>query len=80
MNEYNNDPVKGMPMNMKGFWLLIIGLLVMIIGFVLMWGGGSEDPAVFNYDMFDFRRLVLAPLVILAGIIVEVVAIMKVFK
>lgn len=80
MNKYNNDPVKGMPMNMKGFWLLIIGLLVMIIGFVLMWGGGSEDPAVFNYDMFDLRRLVLAPLVILAGIIVEVVAIMKVFK
>jgi hypothetical protein len=80
-NRYDdNDAEKGMPMNMKGFVILLIGLLVMILGFVLMMGGGSEDPAVFNYDMFDFRRLVLAPLVILAGIIVEVVAIMKVFK
>lgn len=72
--------MKGMPMNTKGFWLLLIGLLVMILGFVLMMGGGSDDPAVFNYAMFDSQRLVLAPLVIVAGIVVEVVAIMKVFK
>ena len=45
-----------------------------------MIGGGSDDPAVFNYAMFDFQRLVAAPIVILCGIIIEIVAIMKVFK
>ena len=55
---------------------MIAGLLVMIAGFVLLSGGGSKDPQVFNYAMFDFRRLVVAPVVIIAGIVVEVVAIM----
>lgn len=64
----------------KGLRLLIAGLLVMIAGYILMTGGGSDDPQVFNYAMFDFRRLVAAPLVIIAGIVVEVVAIMGSFK
>lgn len=71
---------KGMAITVKGLKLLAIGLLVMIAGFILMMGGGSDDPAVFNKDMFDFQRLVAAPLVIICGIVVEVVAIMKVFK
>lgn len=64
----------------KGLKYLLAGLLVMISGYILMIGGGSDDPAVFNYAMFDFQRLVAAPLVILCGIIIEIVAIMKVFK
>lgn len=64
----------------KGLKYLLAGLLVMISGYILMIGGGSEDPAVFNYAMFDFQRLVAAPIVILCGIIIEIVAIMKVFK
>lgn len=64
----------------KGLKCLLAGLLVMISGYILMIGGGSDDPAVFNYAMFDFQRLVAAPLVILCGIIIEIVAIMKVFK
>ncbi|MBQ2550073.1 MAG: DUF3098 domain-containing protein, partial [Bacteroidales bacterium] len=43
-------------------------------------GGGSKDPQVFNYDMFDFRRLVAAPIVIICGIVIEIVAIMGKFK
>ena len=66
-----------MAMGPKGLRLLLAGLLVMVAGFILMTGGGSSDPQVFNPAMFDFRRLVAAPLVILAGIVVEVVAIMK---
>lgn len=54
-----------------------IGLLVMVLGFVLMIGGGSSDPNVFNPEMFNFRRLTLAPLLIMAGIVVIVVGIMK---
>ena len=52
----------------------------MVSGYLLMMGGGSDNPQVFNYDMFDFRRLVAAPTVIILGIIIEVVAIMRVFK
>ena len=64
----------------KGLKLLLVGLIVMIAGYLLMMGGSSEDPNIFNYDMFDFQRMVAAPVVIICGIIVEVVAIMKVFK
>ena len=54
-----------------------IGLLVMVLGFVLMIGGGSSDPTVFNPEMFNFRRLTLSPLRIVAGVIVIIVGIMK---
>lgn len=63
-------------MTPKGIKLLIIGLLVMVAGYILMTGGGSKDPQVFNYAIFDFRRLVAAPIVIVCGIIIEIVAIM----
>ena len=59
----------------KGLRLMLAGLVVMAAGYILMMGGGSDDPQVFNEAMFDFRRLVAAPVVILAGIVVEIVAI-----
>ena len=65
-----------MPMTEKGLRLLLMGLIVMVAGFVLMIGGGTVDPDSFNWAMFDFRRLVAAPLVIICGIVIEVVAIM----
>ena len=64
----------------KGLKYLLIGLLVMVSGYILMSGGGSSDPQVFNYDMFDFRRMVVAPIVIILGIVIEVIAIMGLFK
>ena len=64
----------------KGLKLLIEGVLVMVAGYILMMGGGSKDPQIFNYSMFDFQRLVAAPLVIFCGIVVEVIAIMGLFK
>lgn len=64
----------------KGLKYLLIGLLVMVSGYILMCGGGSEDPEVFNYAMFDFRRMVAAPIVIILGIVIEIVAIMGLFK
>ena len=60
--------------------MLLIGLIVMFSGYILMSGGGSDNPEVFNYSMFDFRRMVAAPVVIILGIVIEVVAIMRVFK
>lgn len=61
----------------KGIKLLLAGLIVMAAGFILMMGGGPKDPQTFNYAMFDFRRTVAAPVVIVAGVIVMVVAIMR---
>ncbi len=76
----NMDTNEKMPITPKGLKYLLVGLLVMVSGYILMSGGGSDDPQVFNYAMFDFRRLVVAPIVIILGIIIEVVAIMGVFK
>lgn len=64
----------------KGLKFMLAGLLVMIAGYILMTGGGSDDPSVFNPAMFDFRRLVAAPLVILCGVAIEIIAIMGTFK
>ena len=69
-----------MAMTPKGLKMLLIGLIVMVSGYILMAGGGSDDPQVFNWDMFDFRRMVAAPSVIILGIVIEVVAIMGIFK
>lgn len=69
-----------MAMTPKGLKMLLIGLVVMFSGYILMAGGGSDDPQVFNWAMFDFRRMVAAPTVIILGIIIEIVAIMGFFK
>ena len=72
----NNEKMSITP---KGLKYLLIGLIVMVSGYILMTGGGSDDPQVFNYAMFDFRRMVAAPVVIILGIVIEVVAIMGMF-
>lgn len=72
MSENTKMPVSG-----KGLRLLLMGLVVMVAGFILMIGGGTVEPDKFNWAMFDFRRLVAAPLVIICGIVIEIVAIMR---
>jgi len=57
-------------------WLLI-GLGVIALGFVLMAGGGSDDPNVFNEEIFNFRRIGLAPTVVLIGFGITIYSIMK---
>jgi hypothetical protein len=61
----------------ENFKLMAIGFVVIILGFILMVGGHSDDPNVFNYDIFSFRRITLAPLILLAGFVFEIYAIMK---
>lgn len=63
-------------MGAKGLWTMLAGLALMALGCVLLAGGGSDDPNVFNEAMFNTRRLVVAPLVIVAGIGVVIAAIM----
>ncbi len=56
--------------------LMVVGLVVLALGYILLTGGGSDDPNVFNPAMFDSRRLVVAPILIVLGFVVEIVAIM----
>lgn len=71
---------KKLPMTRKGLLIMLAGAAVMAAGFIIMSGGQSSDPQVFDYSIFNFRRLVVAPLVILSGIIMIVAAIMGSFK
>ena len=68
-----------MPLTMRNYLLIIAGMVIIIIGMVLMTGGGSDDPAVFNYDMFSWRRITLAPILIIFGFAFEIYAILKRF-
>ena len=61
----------------QNYRLLFIGLALIFLGFILMIGGGSDDPNVFSDKIFNFRRLTLAPILVLAGYVVEIFAIMK---
>ncbi|MDE5636791.1 MAG: DUF3098 domain-containing protein [Alistipes sp.] len=75
-----SDPNDGrMPLSMKNYVLLAAGLAVIILGFVLMSGGGSDSPEEFNYAMFSWRRITLAPILVIAGFAFEIYAILKRF-
>jgi len=68
----------GFALGKENYKLIIIGFVIIIFGFLLMIGGKSEDPNLFNADeIFSFRRITLAPMVVLAGFIFEIWAIMK---
>ena len=60
----------------KNYIFMLIGLFFIGLGFILMSGGGSDDPNVFNPDMFNFRRLTVAPTLVLLGFVIEVYAIL----
>ena len=66
---------KVMPFGKQNYIIVLIGLALLALGFILMLGGGSTDPDVFNEKMFDFRRITLSTILILAGFVVEIVAI-----
>jgi hypothetical protein len=57
--------------------ILLVGIAVIALGFILMSGGGSDDPNVFNEDIFSFRRIRLAPTTVLIGFGITIYAILK---
>jgi len=61
----------------ENYKLLAIGFGIIVIGFLLMLGGESDSPDKFSEDIFSFRRITLAPIVVLAGFVFEIWAIMK---
>lgn len=65
-----------MAISERGLRLLLVGLVVMVSGFMLLAGGKSDNPDFFNWEMFNFTRMVAAPILIIAGIVIEIVGIM----
>ena len=80
MNQKNTRKKEetGFALPKENYLYLLIGFIVIIIGFALMIGGRSDDPNVFNEnEIFSFRRITLAPIVVLLGFIFEIWAIMR---
>jgi hypothetical protein len=67
----------GFALGKENYKLMAIGFAIIVVGFILMAGGGSDDPNVFNPDIFSFRRITLAPIILLLGFAFEIYAIMK---
>ena len=72
-----NKEDKGFALGKENLRLLMIGFLIIVVGFVLMIGGNSPNPNVFNKEIFNFQRITLAPIVVMVGFIFEIYAIMK---
>ncbi len=73
----NEDNKTTMPFGRDNYLWVIIGLAFLLIGFILMIGGGSDNPDVFNEAIFSFRRITLAPILVLIGFGIQIYAIMK---
>jgi SNF family Na+-dependent transporter len=69
------DEQKVMPFGRQNYIIVLIGIALLVLGFILMLGGGSNDPDVFNEKMFDFQHITLSTILILAGFVVEIIAI-----
>lgn len=59
----------------RNYMIMIFGVVVILVGFALMMGGGSDDPNVFNEEIYNFRRIRLAPTLVLIGLAIEIYAI-----
>lgn len=69
-----------MPFAVKNYITILVGVALLLVGFVLMSGGGEHTATEFDYSIFSFRRITLAPVVVIAGFVVVGFGIMKRFK
>lgn len=76
MKEKNQNNQSEFLFKKKNYLIMLIGILLIAFGFILMAGGGSDDPTVFNEEIYNFRRIRLAPTLVLIGLAVEIYAIM----
>lgn len=82
--EKKNNPVYGNKKQKKSiplfgkmnYILMIVGVVVLFVGYITLMGGGTDNPAEFNDAIFSSRRMVVAPILMLLGLVIEIVAIM----
>tara|TARA_B100001248_G_scaffold45163_1_gene28751 strand:+ start:2958 stop:3182 length:225 start_codon:yes stop_codon:yes gene_type:complete len=60
----------------RNYKFMIVGIIFIALGFILMSGGGSDDPNVFNEEIYSFRRIRIAPLIVIIGFAIEIYAIL----
>ena len=77
MAKKEKKQVVDFPFGRENYMWMLIGIGLIFLGFVLMAGGGSEDPAVWNPEIFSHRRITIAPILVIAGFVAEVYAITK---
>ncbi len=75
--EQSND--EKLPLSSRNYKLLLIGFVIIVIGFALMAGGEPSSAEGFNYNIFSWRRITLAPIVVVVGFVFEIYAILKRF-
>lgn len=78
-NNKQNGGGERMPFSRKNYLLMLVGVVIIVVGFVLMSGGGEHTVTDFDESIFSFRRITLAPIVVIAGFAFEIYAIMKRF-
>ena len=76
MKKETNNPKPEFLFGKRNYIIMLIGVAVIALGFILMAGGGSDDPNVFNDEIFNARRITWAPLMLIIGLVIEVYAIM----
>ncbi|MCX6290650.1 MAG: DUF3098 domain-containing protein [Bacteroidetes bacterium] len=70
-------PTQDFAFGKENYIIMLVGIAVIILGFACMSGGPSKDPNVFDPDIFSFRRITLAPILVILGFIIEVYAVLK---
>lgn len=75
-SQKEKQPSKEFMFKRKNYIFLFIGLLCIALGFILMSGGASDDPNVFNPEIYSFRRIRLAPTLVLVGLGIQIYAIL----
>jgi hypothetical protein len=76
MNKKKEENKSKLLFGKKNYVIMLIGIAFIGLGFILMAGGGSENPEIFNEDIYNFRRIRLAPTLVLIGLAIEIYAIM----
>ncbi|CAM1342514.1 DUF3098 domain-containing protein [Tenacibaculum amylolyticum] len=76
MNKSKNSNQSEFLFGKRNYLIMLIGLAVIALGFILMSGGGSDDPNVFNPDIYSWRRIRLAPTLVIIGLGIEIYAIL----
>ncbi len=75
MNKENNQKQEFL-FSKRNYTIMIIGIIVIALGFILMAGGGSDNPEVFNEEIYNWRRIRLAPTLVIIGLGIEIYAIL----
>ncbi len=71
-----NNPKQEFLFGKRNYTIMLIGLAVIALGFILMAGGGSDDPNIFNPEIYSWRRIRLAPTLVIVGFGIEIYAIL----